>query len=311
VSNPRIRVLALQKAETSNDLILRAVEMDGNSAQNVKFSFASAVASAREVNGQEEPVGSATIANGALVTNFTAFQPRTFAIKLAASPTKLTAPKSQQIALQYDAATATADGATSPHTFNLPAEMLPASIDYDGIQFKLATGPNALIAKGQTIPLPGKFNRVYILAASTDADQSAIFKLGDRSETLDIQNWGGYIGQWDNRTWKPKTTVLSALQGVADQPPRIRAEPFGELTGITPGFIKRADLAWFASHHHNADGTNALYSYSYLFAYSIDTTGAKTLTLPNNDKIRIFAITVADEPAATHAAEPLYDTLRK
>ena len=24
---------------------------------------------------------------------------------------------------------------------------------------------------------------------------------------------------------------------------------------------------WFASHHQNADGTNALYSYSYLFAY--------------------------------------------
>jgi alpha-mannosidase len=311
VSTPRVRVLALKKAESTDELILRAVELDGNNVQNVKFSFAGPIASAHEVNGQEEHLGGATIDHGALVTNFTPFQPRTFAIKLAASPTKLTAPKSQAVALKYDVSTATTDGTKSSNNFSLPAELLPPDIAYDGIQFKIATGSNAVVAKGQSISLPGKFNRVYILAASVDGDQSAAFKLGDRSETLNIQDWGSYIGQWDNRTWKPKTTVMSALQGIAGQPPRIRAEPFGELTGITPGFIKRADLAWFASHHHNADGSNALYSYSYLFAYSIDTAGAKTLTLPNNDKIRIFAITVAEEPAAAHPAEPLYDTLRK
>jgi alpha-mannosidase len=311
VNNPRVRVLALKKAESTDELILRAVEMDGHPAQNVRFSFAGPVASANEVNGQEEPIGSATITSGALITNFTPFQPRTFAIKLAASPTKLTAPKSQPVTLKYDVATATTDGTKSANAFNLPAELLPATIPYDGIQFKLATGENAVIAKGQSISLPAKFNRVYILAASVDGDQTATFRLDDHARDLTIQNSGGYIGQWDNRTWKEKTTTLPPFPGAANQEPRTRVEPFGELTGITPGFIKRADLAWYASHHHNADGTNALYSYSYLFAYSIDTAGAKTLTLPNNDKIRIFAITVADQPAATHPAEPLYDTLRK
>ncbi len=304
VSTPRVRVLALKKAESSDELILRAVEMDGAAPQNVRFSFAGPIASAREVNGQEEPVGSATLASGALVTSFTPFQPKTFAIKLAASPTKLAAPKSQSVALKYDVSTATSDGEKSSNAFSLPAEMLPAQIAYDGIEFKLATGQNAVVAKGQTIALPGKFNRIYILAASTDSDQSAKFN----SQDLTIQDWSGYIGQWDNRTWKPKTTELPAT---ANQPARTRTEPFGELTGITPGFIKRADLAWFASHHHNADGTNALYSYSYLFAYSIDAAGAKTLTLPNNDKIRIFAITVAEEGSKATVAQPLYDTLRK
>jgi alpha-mannosidase len=313
VNNPRVRVLAVKKAESTDELILRAVEMDGVSADNVRFSFAGPVASAHEVNGQEEHVGGATIANGALVTNFTPFQPRTFAIKLAASSTKLTAPKSQPVALQYDVATATTDGTKSSAAFSLPAEMLPATIPYDGVQFKLApsTDANAIIAKGQSIALPGKFNRVYILAASAEGDQSATFKLGDHSETLNIEDWGGYIGQWDNRTWKEKTTTLPPFPGAANQQPRARVEPFGELTGITPGFIKRADLAWFASHHHNADGTNALYSDSYLFAYSIESAGAKTLTLPNNDKIRILAITVADEPSTARPAEALYDTLRK
>jgi alpha-mannosidase len=314
VSNPRVRVLALKKAEIEDEWILRAVELDGNEVKDVRFSFPGKIAVAHEADGQEVPVGGATIDNGALVSNFAPFQPRTFAIKLAAAPAKLGAPKSQPVALKYDLAVATTDGAKSSATFSLAAEMLPANISFDGVQFKMASSdkPNAVVATGQSIPLPGKFNRVYILAASADGDQSATFRIGDHAFDLNIQDWGGYIGQWDNRTWKPKTSELPAFPGAADQRPRTRVEPFGELTGITPGFIKRADVAWYASHHHNADGTNALYSYSYLFAYEIDApAGAKTLQLPNNDKIRILAVTVAEEPAGAHPVQPLYDTLRK
>lgn len=55
-------------------------------------------------------------------------------------------------------------------------------------------------------------------------------------------------------------------------------------------------MAWFASHHHNAAGANEPYAYSYLFAYEIDApANAKTLTLPTNGKLRILAITVANE----------------
>jgi alpha-mannosidase len=314
VSNPRIRVLALKKAESEDEWILRAVGLDGNEVKDVRFSFAGKISVAHEVDGQEVPIGGATIDSGALISNFAPFQPRTFAIKLAAAPAKLSAPKSQPVALKYDLAAATTDGAKSSASFSLPAEMLPANINYGGVQFKLGSSDkaNAVVAKGQSISLPGKFNRVYILAASAEGDQSATFRVGDHSFDLNIQDWGGYIGQWDNRTWKQKTSEQPAFPGATDQRPRTRVEPFGELTGITPGFIKRADVAWFASHHHNADGTNALYSYSYLYAYAIDApAGAKTLQLPNNDKIRILALTVAEESASAHPAQPLYDTLRK
>jgi alpha-mannosidase len=81
---------------------------------------------------------------------------------------------------------------------------------------------------------------------------------------------------------------------------------------ITPGFIKRADVAWFASHIHNADGNFEPYTYSYLFAYPIDLPpNAKTLTLPDNPRIRILAITVSDEPNTIKPAQPLYDTLER
>ena len=57
-------------------------------------------------------------------------------------------------------------------------------------------------------------------------------------------------------------------------------------------------------------GLNEPYEYSYLFAYAIDLpAGAKTLTLPANDKIRIFAVSVAEEPAVVRPAQPLYDVL--
>jgi alpha-mannosidase len=83
-----------------------------------------------------------------------------------------------------------------------------------------------------------------------------------------------------------------------------------QYTGMKPGYIKRAPVAWFASHNHAADGSNEAYSYSYLFACEIDLPqGATALTLPNNPRIRLLAATVADERAGLRAAEPLYDTL--
>lgn len=197
---------------------------------------------------------------------------------------------------------------------SLPAEMLPHEIAYDGIQFSLASvgngKPDAVVAHGQTIALPaGKFNRLYLLAASADGDQKATFRVGDSAVDLTIQDWGGFIGQWDTRTWNKREVTLPPRPGApAGARPRVRTVL--DYTGVMPGFIKRAPLAWFASHHHNADGTNEPYAYSYLFAYSIAVPAkSKTVTLPDNDKIRILAITLAEEGEPVSPAQPLYDTL--
>src|SRR3989442_10772187 len=86
VSQSRIRVMALKKAELSDEVIVRLVEMDGKPAGNVHVAFAAPVVAAREVNGQEQPLGPATIPNGELATSFAAYQPRTFALTPAATP---------------------------------------------------------------------------------------------------------------------------------------------------------------------------------------------------------------------------------
>ena len=86
-----------------------------------------------------------------------------------------------------------------------------------------------------------------------------------------------------------------------------------DFTGkITPGFIKRADIAWYSSHRHDRDGSNEPYAYSYLFAFPIDLPqGATSITLPDNDKVRVLAVTVANDHAAAQPAQPLYDVLGK
>jgi alpha-mannosidase len=39
--------------------------------------------------------------------------------------------------------------------------------------------------------------------------------------------------------------------------------------------------------------------------------GARTLTLPDNDKIRVMAVTLSDEGGQVRPARPLYDTLER
>jgi len=213
LNDPRIRVLAVKKAEADDEVVVRMVELDGKSHPDVRVTFAGPVIAAREMNAQEQPVGDATVTDGSLATSFTAYQPRTFAVKLGAAPTTLAALHSEAVKLNYDLAiasnddTKTAGGGVDGKGDAIPAEMLPEQLHYDGAQFDLApagTGKlNAVVAKGQSIELPkGKFNRIYLLATSSDGDQVATFRAGSSSAELNIQNWTGFIGQWDTRMWK-------------------------------------------------------------------------------------------------------------
>ena len=329
VSNSRVRVLALKRAEEDPDeVIVRLVELNGESAPNVRIGFPAPVIAAREVNAQELPVGKATVNRGELVTSLGRFEPRTFAVKLARSTLPIFLPQTQPITLPFDLAVANRDGerlrgGIDGEGYALPAEMLPPIITYAGAAFFL--GPNqranALVARGQELPVPKGMSRLYILAASVSGDQDVAFRVGNESVNLTIQDWSGFIGQWDNRVWSPKEILQKPRPAPADIPPdiaallqrtRTRSDPYGEMTSITPGFIKRAPVAWFASHRHTPDGKNEAYAYSYLFAYTIDVpAGATTLTLPNNDNVRIMAITGSNERSSIKPAQPLYDTLER
>jgi alpha-mannosidase len=346
VDDPHVRILALKKAEMSDETVVRLVEMDGNPAPQVHVKFAGPIAEAREMNGQELPLGQATLNGGVLETSFTPYQPRTFALKLGAAPARVKGVESQPVALKYDLAAASNDDTEAVGGFDkagnaLPAEMLPTQLTLDGVDFNLAaagTGkPDAVVAKGQAIDLPsGDFNKVYVIAASANGDQEGVFRAGSHSETLRIEDWGGFIGQWDTRIWKPRPDSVTEGGGRSREPehqvplrkdwavsanhatwdlansgsPDWSPNYPEDYLGLRPGYIKPATLAWYASHHHTPDGLNEPYQYSYLFVYALDLRAhAKTLTLPANDNIRILAISVAKEEPQVSPVQPLHDTL--
>jgi alpha-mannosidase len=340
VDDSHIRVLALKKAELSDEIIVRLVEQVGEVAPHVRIKFAGPIEAAREVNGQEQPIGPATLHDGDLDTSFTPYQPRTFALRLSTPPAIIRSVESQPVALSYDLSGASNDDTKSAEGFDgkgdaLPAEMLPSTLQFNGVEFHLAPAasgtPDAVIARGQSISLPrGNFDRVYLLAASDEGDRTDAFRMGAETTTLTIQNWGGFIGQWDTRLWKPepdfvdergkqvalrKDWAISAhhatwpsleYRGSPTWSPRYPED----YLGLEPGYIKRAELAWYCDHYHTPQGLNQPYAYSYLFGYSIELPPhATSLTLPNDNRIRILAISVARDEPEVAPAQPLYDTL--
>lgn len=304
LNSDQVRIEAVKKAEDSDEIIVRLEELNGRPAANLALKFPVAIVSAREVDGQERPIGKAALQNGGLVFDMKAFGLKAYALKLAAAPTAAKPVTSQVVALAYDADVASTRAQRNDGSMNAsgayPAEIFPTQINRGGVDFQFGSTAdgkkNALIAHGQNLELPaGNFNRVHLLAAA-DGDTTGEIKIGSMKWSMDVPDWTGYIGQWDNRLW--------------DNPEhKIDLEPSQPPIGLVPGYIKRTPVAWFATHHNTPTG-DAYYGYSYLFEFSYDLpAGAKTLTLPDNSKIRVLAVSVANEPAEVALAAPLYDTL--
>jgi alpha-mannosidase len=303
----QVEVLAVKKAEDSGEIIVRLRELQGKPATGVQVAMAGKIVAAREVNGQESPVGAATIVNGALRASVPANGLKTFAIKLAAPSAKVAAARTQAVTLPFDLDAASRDSGLTDGAFDAsgrtyPGEQLPATVVTGAIPFRLGStasgAKNALTSRGQTIPLPAGYTRVYVLAASSQGDVPSQFTLGNRRVTATVQDWGGYIGQWDNRLWIGTVPELTYDWN----------NPWG---GLEPGFIKKSEVAWFSSHRHHPKDGNEFYQYSYLFKYGFDVPrGATSITLPNDPRIKVFAVTAARAATATAVAvSPLYDAL--
>ncbi|AIE84359.1 glycoside hydrolase family 38 C-terminal domain-containing protein [Fimbriimonas ginsengisoli] len=310
----QVEISALKKAEDGNEVIVRLRELEGRNASGVQIYSPAGIVSARELNGQEMPIGGATVQNGALVTNVPAYSFKTFAVKLGASRMPAQTTVSNPVALNYDLDAVSTDKNRTDGKFDASgrtyaAEQFPSSLAIDGIKFRLGStkdgAKNAVVAHGQTIKLPTGQDEVYILASSASGDVATSFAPVPATpnaqrptpSALTIQDWSGYVGQWDNRLW-------------ADDPgPNFSY--YEHMNGLVPGWVKPAEVAFYASHrHHPVDG-NEYYQYSYVYKYGLKIPrGTVGLKLPNDPRVRIFAISVArNSHDVAQAAQPLYDTL--
>jgi alpha-mannosidase len=317
LDNSQVEITALKKAEDSDETIVRLRELGGQDTQTARLKFAAPILAAREVDGQERPLehaaAAADLREGQLTVQMAPYSLRTFALKLGLPPMPVPAPVTAPVALPFDEDVVStranrADGSFDRDGRTFPAEMLPAAIVSEGIPFEM--GPtadgqkNALACHGQSIPLPeGGYDRAALLMAASDGDKAVRFttapgkSVAPPQAAITVQDWSGYLGQWDNRLWQGSVPELAYAWNNA-------------LDGLVPGFVKPATVAWYSSHR-NARGGVEFYQYCYLYKYEFDLPqGAQALVLPNEPSVRVFAVTMLKNGHDTvRPMEPLFDTL--
>jgi alpha-mannosidase len=280
-STGQVDIMAFKKAEESNYYIVRVNELYGKDVKNVSVRLPGKIVDAYEVNGQEQKIGAADFSGGTLNFDMTRFLIRSFAVKLENPTTASSKPAQAFVELPFNE-----DGISSDknrkdgniiNNLTIPAELLPDTFESEDISFKTgdkADGKlNMISAKGQRIKLPaGEFNKVYILCAATE-DTKGNFRAGNQTIPLNIQSWTGFVGQHYNRV-----LYFNNLK----------------VASVTSAFTKRDNIAWYASHRHTPEANDA-YVYSYLYKYEINIPkGTGSIVLPDNSKIKVFAITAAD-----------------
>jgi len=298
LNSPKVGLMAYKKAEQGDFYIIRVNELCGKDQKGVTLNLSSKIEEAYEVNGQEQKIGEADFRNGTLKFDISHYTIRSFAVKLASAP--LLVIKQAPVELLYNVDMMTFDrnraDCENARGLSYPAELIPAELVSEGIRFKMGSTEdeqsNALVCKGQTLKLPSSdYNKVYILAAAT-TETSGVFALNNKQEKLAVGAWTGFVGQYYNRVFDANgETVLD----------------------IKEPFVNQDNIAWFASHRHKGYPTaNESYQYSYIFKYEMNLpANTASITLPNNNKIRIFAITVAKKATDNlQFARPLYDDFK-
>jgi alpha-mannosidase len=299
IDNPQVGLMAFKKMENGDYYVVRVNELSGKDLKNVKVSFPAPVVDAYEINGQEQRIGNANVNKGGLQFDLSHYTIRSFAVKLKPVITK---PEIAQapVALPYNADVISYDSNREDGDLSggqsIPAELLPSVVTSEDIRFvignKVDGEKNAVKCDGQTIQLPaGNYTKLYLLASAND-NVKADFAVDGQSKILNIQRWNGYVGQFYNR-------VLSRDEN--------------SVVEMQKPYAKTDNIAWFASHcHSNYPMKNEAYQYSYLYKYEMSIpAGAKTITLPKDDKIKILGMTLAAPLAdVVKPLQPVYDDFK-
>jgi alpha-mannosidase len=286
--------------EENDYYLVRVNELSGKNQKNVKLVFPSKIADAYEVNGQEKKIGEAGVSGDVINFDLSHYTIRSFAVKLQSADLKNEEEPQQAVELPYNTDVMSYDTNRDDGRFSdgqsLPDELIPDTIESEGIRFAIhnkADGKNnAVCCMGQTIDLPrGNYSKLYVLAAADD-DTEGLFTVGNDTITLPVQSWTGRVGEFYNR-------ILSRDEN--------------SVVEMESPFSKTDNIAWFASHVHNAyPSHNQAYQYGYLYKYEISIPdGAKTITLPDNKRIKVLALSVGKSNSENVISlQPLYDNFK-
>lgn len=272
VSNPNVVMKAFKQAENDDTYVVRFYETTGEKSQDVSFKLTPELLSAEEVNGLEERIGAATVAQNELKFNIKPFGIKSFKLKLGGKNKKAT--ETVALELPYNLKAASYNGFRRTVNFDgkgysYAAELLPTSVNFKGITLPLADPDalNAVKCRGQEIQLPaGNYNKIYLLAAATNQDQIGKFQIGTTAQKVNVPSYTGFYGQWGHKDH-------------------------------TEGYLKNADIAWVGTHRHEMSKNEDLpYEFTYMFGLVLDIPAkAQTLVLPENANIVVFSAVAVNE----------------
>jgi len=270
--NNKVALKAFKQAEKSDEYVIRFYETEGKGTQSVNFTFAADIVSADEINGVEDVIAKAAYTDKTLTFDIKPYSMKSFKVKLAKPAATPAATRSVQLELPYNMKTSSYNSFRQDANFDgkgnsYASELLPEEINFKGINFKLSGGdvPNGVKCRKEVIDLPqGKFNRIYLLAASTQKDNMATFTVDGVQHKALVPSYTGFIGQWGH-------------------------------TDHTEGFLKPADIAYVGTHKHSMIYNRDIpYEFTYMFCVALDIpANAKKLELPDNSRIVVFAATMA------------------
>lgn len=277
--NHHVLIKALKKAEETDEYVVRVYETGGEKPQRATLTFAGRILSASEADGTEKTLGNAGFSGNQLQVSISPYFVKTYKVRLQPSATAVNELKQTSLPLRFDRKCASYNAFRGEGDFesgySFAAELLPSVLTTDRVVFCLGEKEtaNGMTCRGDTLQLPAGYNRLYLLATSTEGDNQADFRIGKQTATFIVPSYTGFIGQWGH-------------------------------TGHTEGYLEEAEIAFVGTHRHAADGDRP-YEFTYMFKFGMDIPkGATSVILPCNEKVVLFAATLTQEsePAIIPAA---------
>ncbi len=284
-NNHGVAVRSIKREEAGQRTVVRVQEISGVEHDAVQLTFPAEIQRANEVDGCEEELGTVQLHKGRVLTDLRPFQPRAFALDIGPPDSTLMAPLCRPVPLPWNlAATSAQDQPNGPgldrRGHSIPTELFPGSLSSGGIEFRLGPAAggslNTLVCRGQKIEVPrGDFNRIHLLAASVGGIQDHVFRLGPGEAGVRFHPYSGWLETWlESSGWPLR------------------------LPTLVPGSVRpqAPSVAWYATHRHDARGSDEPYVFCYLYHHVLDVRQpTQAIELPEAEDVRIFAISLAKE----------------
>lgn len=285
INNENAILRCCKLAEDGDGIIVRINEGSGEALKNVELTFAARILEASECLANEQVIKKADSKSKKLKFDLAPYGIKTFRIKLEA-PDKKGRENFKKLDLEYNSKGFTKNESMRNVILqgsgcSLPAELCPQGFTTGGVSFKMPdtqAPSDVMVTRGQTIDLPKSMTKLYIAAASTLGDRDATFYLDGREKQIKIAAMTEHYGNWD----------MAGLN--------IKAAH------------KNAPIAFEFTHTHHPEG-DIPNGKAYFYLYELDIRNAKTLTLPEDNRIIILAMTAVKKFSNTKRATRLIDEI--